>query len=73
MGSSHLYVPGGNGVLFPLLCRLLFVPLPVSLQEETQPDQEGKTPDCTCLWFLGTGDERGYIEYKYTALENLVF
>lgn len=44
VGSSHLHVPGGNGVLLPLLCRLLVLPLPVSMQEETHPGQEGKTP-----------------------------
>lgn len=47
VGSSHLHVPGGNGVLLPLLCRLLLVPLPVSVQEGTRPGQESKTPDCT--------------------------
>lgn len=41
--SSHLHVRGGNGVLLPLLCRLLVLPLPVSVQEETHPGQEGKT------------------------------
>lgn len=49
VGSSHLHVPGGNGVLLPLLCRLLFVPLPVSMQEETHPGQEGETPDSAPL------------------------
>lgn len=43
VGSSHLDVRSGNGVLLPLLCRLLHVPLPVSMQEKTHPGQEGKT------------------------------
>lgn len=47
VGSSHLHVPGGDGVLLPLLCRLLLVPLPVSMQEGTRPGQEGETTDRT--------------------------
>lgn len=54
VGSSRRHVPGGNGVLLPLLHCLLFVPLPVPMQEETHPGQEGKTPASAPLsrWFF---------------------
>lgn len=63
VGSSHLDVRGRDGVLLPLLCRLLFVPLPVSMQEKAHPGPEGKTlhHSSYCV-LLGEGeDERRVI------------
>lgn len=49
VGASHLHVRGGNGVLLPLLCRLYFVPLPLSMQEEAESGKEGKLLSVTVL------------------------
>lgn len=37
VGSAHLDVGGGDGVLLPLLRCLHFIPLPLSMQEAADP------------------------------------